>query len=121
MLASCLLRRGLVALVLLGVSHPADAHAILMDGYPLPNITMPVGAANIRLRFNSRIDISRSRLTLITPDGAEHRLQLRPGPTPDIMEADTPIAAGVGHLHWQVLAIDGHITRGVIPFTAIAR
>ena len=87
----------------------------------MPNSTMPAGTAGVRLRFNSRIDIARSRLTLITPDRTERRLQARPGPTPDIMEADTPIAAGAGQLHWQVLAIDGHITRGVIPFTAMAR
>lgn len=110
-----------MALVLFGATQAAEAHAILMDGYPLPNSTMPEGAATIRLRFNSRIDIARSRLTLITPDGAEQRLQPRPGPTPDIMEADTQIAAGIGQLHWQVLAIDGHITRGVVPFTAMAR
>ena len=121
MLVTRPLRRAFFALVLIGLAQAADAHAILMDGYPLPNSTMPAGTAAVRLRFNSRIDIARSRLTLITPDGAEHRLQARPGPTPDIMEADAPIAAGVGQLHWQVLAIDGHITRGVIPFTAMAR
>lgn len=107
--------------MLLGATDPALAHAILMDGYPLPNGTMPTGEASIRLRFNSRIDIARSRLTLVMPDGAERRLQPRPGPSPDMMEADTPIAPGAGQLHWQVLAIDGHITRGVIPFTAMAR
>jgi methionine-rich copper-binding protein CopC len=121
MLATRLLRRAFLALILLGTAQAADAHAILMSGYPLPNSTMPAGTAAIRLRFNSRIDVARSRLTLITPDGAEHRLHARPGPTPDIMEADTPISAGAGELHWQVLAIDGHITRGVIPFTAMAR
>jgi len=93
----------------------------MMDGYPVPNGTMPAGPAAIRLRFNSRIDIARSRLTLITPDGLELRLRTRVGPTPDTIEADTQISAGVGQLHWQVLAIDGHITRGVIPFIAIAR
>jgi len=121
MLAKRLLRRGFLMLVLLGTARLAAAHAILMDGYPEPNGTMPAGAASIRLRFNSRIDIARSRLTLVTSDGVEHSLLPHKGPTPDIMEAETTIQAGTGQLHWQVLAIDGHITRGVIPFTAMAR
>lgn len=121
MLASRLLRRGCFILLLLGATRPADAHAILMDGYPVANGTIPAGAASIRLRFNSRIDIARSRLTLTAPNGGEHQVPIRLGATPDTMAADIQIPAGGGQLHWQVLAIDGHITRGVIPFTAMAR
>lgn len=119
--AHFLFRRGLLVLGLLSVSSPVTAHAILMDGYPAPNGTVPAGTVAIRLRFNSRIDIARSRLTLVVPGRDDQGLQIRPGPTPDLMEADTIMAAGEMQLHWQVLAIDGHITRGVIAFTGIAR
>lgn len=121
MRAQFLLRRGFLVLGLLGTSFPVAAHAILMEGYPAPNGTVPAGTVAIRLRFNSRIDVARSRLTLVVPGRGEQRLQIQPGPTPDLMEAKTIMAAGGMELHWQVLAIDGHITRGIIAFTGIAR
>ncbi len=97
------------------------AHAILMDGFPLANGTMPPGRSQVRLRFNSRIDVSRSRLVLVLPDHSERVLAPQAGPTADIMLADVTLAPGPYRLNWQVLAVDGHITRGSINFTVVAR
>ena len=113
-------RRWVLTLPLLVLPQAAQAHAILMDSVPLANGTMPAGQEQIRLRFNSRIDVARSRLVLVLPDQSERRLSPGPGATPDIMLAETHLEAGHYQLKWQVLAVDGHITRGVVAFTVVA-
>ena len=92
-----------------------------MDSFPLANGTMPAGPGQIRLRFNSRIDVGRSRLMLVRPDRTEQKLAPQPGASPDTMLADAVLAAGHYQLNWQVLAVDGHITRGVVGFTVVAK
>jgi methionine-rich copper-binding protein CopC len=37
-----------------------------------------------------------------------------------LLEANVTLAPGAYTLHWQVLAVDGHITRGNVPFTVDA-
>jgi len=39
----------------------------------------------------------------------------------DVLTANADLAAGAYSLRWQVLAIDGHITRGDVPFTVTPR
>jgi hypothetical protein len=76
------------------------------------------GALDIRLEFNTRIDKARSRLQLIASDGAKTDIAIDPDGEPNILIARTATLAGGAYvLRWQVLAIDGHITRGDIPFT----
>jgi methionine-rich copper-binding protein CopC len=73
------------------------------------------------VRFNSRVDHTRSRLVLIGPGGGQHPLMPAPGAEPTALvgslPAGPPPPPGAWRLRWQVLAIDGHITRGDIPFT----
>lgn len=72
----------------------------------------------IRLRFNSRIDLRRSRLVLVAPDRKERSLTLLPESTADTLVArSAELVLGAYRLRWQVLAIDGHITRGDINFS----
>ena len=75
----------------------------------------------VELRFNSRIDHQRSRLTLYLPDGGSRSLSQAPGTAPEVIAAKAAgLAPGAYRLRWQVLAIDGHITRGDIPFRVVA-
>ncbi len=110
------LRAACLALAL----HPAAAlaHAILMASTPAAGAHVPAGALAITLRFNSLIDVARSRLTLIGPDQQQTRLPIAAGGQGDLMTGSAHIAAGANTLRWQVLAVDGHITRGDIPFAA---
>ena len=73
----------------------------------------------VRLRFNARVDAKRSRLALVGPEGREHALTIEAQRDPDTLgaTAEAP-AAGSYIIRWQVLATDGHITRGQIPFRA---
>jgi hypothetical protein len=107
----------LVALPPLAIPLPALAHAILLEGTPAAGQSVASGATRITLRFNSRIDAARSRITLV--EGTTARiLTIASGPTADLLVADVALQPGPQILRWQVLAVDGHITRGEIRFTA---
>ena len=94
------------------------AHAIVVAASPGVNARIAPGPLNIRLQFNSRIDLDRSRLTLSDPDGAERAVAIS-------HEEAAGVLAGVGRatimgpwkVRWQVLSVDGHITRGEIAFS----
>jgi len=97
---------------------PAGAHAVLLESSPPLKGAISGPDVPIKLRFNVRIDALRSRLTLIHPDGSSQSLEISKGTPADTLSAEaTGLAAGAYRLRWQVLASDGHITRGEIPFT----
>jgi len=100
--------------------YPAQAHAILLGGTPAPGATVPSGPLDLRLRYNSRIDKGRSRLTLTAPDHTQATLPIAPGAVPDVLNSSANLSPGAYVLRWQVLAVDGHITRGDVAFTVAA-
>ena len=98
----------------------AAAHAILLDSEPAARATVPPGPTGISLRVNSRLDHARSRLALRS--GREERvLTLDPASPADAMMASSVLVPGDCVLRWQVLAVDGHITRGEVPLTVQAQ
>ncbi|HET6618494.1 MAG TPA: copper resistance CopC family protein [Dongiaceae bacterium] len=100
---------------------PAMAHAVIVSAAPTADEQVKPGKLAIRLEFNSRIDKQRSRLQLTAPDGAKSEVVIDQGGEPNILTATTrDLAIGDYVLRWQVLAIDGHITRGDIPFKVAA-
>jgi methionine-rich copper-binding protein CopC len=97
---------------------PLAAHAILLEAAPAKNSTLDGPDVAIRLRFNSRIDGARSQLSLLLPDRSVQPLKLDKQPAPEILSTSARgLRAGSYRLRWQVLASDGHITRGEVPFT----
>lgn len=107
------LRLLLAALLLL--PGAAGAHAILLDSQPAARGTGAPGATRITLRFNSRIDRGRSRIVL-RGAGRERVLPILASGAEDVLEAQAELAPGTYTLRWQVLAVDGHVTRGDVPF-----
>jgi methionine-rich copper-binding protein CopC len=100
---------------------PAGAHAVLLESSPPLKGAISGPDVPIKLRFNVRIDALRSRLTLIHPDGSAQTLEINKHTSADTLTAEaTGLAAGSYRLRWQVLASDGHITRGEIPFIVSA-
>lgn len=95
---------------------PAQAHAILLDSQPAPRATVPPGRATISLKFNSKVDHARSRIAL-RANGAETALPIDPASAADSMATMATLSPGDYVVRWQVLAVDGHITRGDVPFT----
>ena len=108
------------ATLLSGLPVAAEAHAILLEASPAQNATVQGPELAVRFRYNSRVDKKFSRLVLTKPDKTQTTLSIDPGSPED--ELDSSIIAGPGlySLRWQVLAVDGHITRGDVRFT-IAR
>jgi copper resistance protein C len=116
--------RKFCALVLFAVAPaffivaPAAAHAVLLESTPPPNSSVSGPNVPVKLRFNVRIDSIRSRLTLLRPDGSAQVLEISKQAPADTLTAEaTGLPSGAYRLRWQVLASDGHITRGEIPFT----
>jgi len=96
---------------------PAIAHAILLKSSLAANSVLSEPAIAISLTFNARVDGGRSRLNLIGPDSSEHKVELGPQKSPGTLTAQLQdLKSGSYHLQWEVLTLDGHITRGRIPF-----
>jgi len=109
-------RRVLRLFLLALVAFLCFAHAILLDSTPSLNQTLRGDHFTILLHYNSRVDGARSQLTLISVDGAK-RITLEKQTEPDKLQAQaTELKPGSYRLVWQVLASDGHLTRGQIPF-----
>jgi methionine-rich copper-binding protein CopC len=130
------LRAAAAAALLGGLAHgsPAAAHAIVVGSSPavgetlsltrggatadaLVAVTRTLPGLPVEIRFNSRLDKARSRLALVGPDGVETDLDLSADGAPERLQARIrPTRPGAYTLRWRVLAVDGHITRGDIPF-----
>jgi methionine-rich copper-binding protein CopC len=107
----------LAAWVVLGPG-PASGHAIILAADPAVDALVHGPSIPVVLRFNSRLDHARSSLTLLRPDGSSMVIALKDTGRPDTLAATIiGLAPGSYRLRWQVLAVDGHITRGDIPFT----
>ena len=118
-------RRAFAAALLLGLAglgptRPAAAHAIIVDSTPAVDAAVKGPDVAISLRYNSRIDRGRSRLTLIRPDRTKDTIAIAPDGPPDIINAHLQLPPGAYIVRWQVLAVDGHITRGDVPITVTA-
>jgi len=97
--------------------HPVQAHAVILQAKPAANDTVPGPDLSIRLRFNSRIDGTRSRITLVLPDKSEREAKIEEQQSPEILSSVVKgLPSGDYLLRWQVLAADGHITRGEYSF-----
>lgn len=96
---------------------PAFAHAILEASRPQSGDSVRAGKVDMQFRYNSRIDRQRSRLVLTGPDRGQTTLKIAPDGPPDILTTTADLTPGSYSLRWQVLAIDGHITRGDVRFT----
>ena len=108
-----------VALLLLSPSSSL-AHAVLVESSPALKSSVAGPDVPLKLRFNVRIDAVRSRLTLVDPDGASQTLEISKQDSPEIISGEAKgLHPGLYRLRWQVLASDGHITRGEIPFTVV--
>jgi copper resistance protein C len=102
---------------LLPAAQRVEAHAVLVESSPATNGRVEGPDAAIRLRFNVRIDTKRSRLTLVRPDGSTVPLELAKAESAQLLVSEVKgLVPGAYRLQWQVLASDGHLTRGEIPF-----
>lgn len=106
-----------VAVFASGAAAPALAHAVIVSASPTANEHVVPGKVPVRIEFNSRIDKKRSRLQVAAPAGDKTDIPIDQAGDPNVVAGITgDLTPGAYVLRWQVLAIDGHITRGDIPF-----
>jgi copper resistance protein C len=95
----------------------ALAHAVLVSAQPSENSVVTGPDVAVLLKFNSRIDTQHSTLTLRTPDGKVGKVDIGNQSEPGLLSARlTGLLKGAYQLRWQVLAVDGHVTRGTVLF-----
>ena len=104
--------------IVLTCSQLVFAHAILMESTPKQNSTVKGPDLDITLRYNVRIDADRSRVELVGADGNKSDLKLDKQSKPDILQCKASgLKPGAYKLAWHVLASDGHMSKGEVPFT----
>jgi copper resistance protein C len=103
------------------VSVGASAHAILTDSTPKANGTVTAGHVDIVFKYNSKIDQHRSLLTLVKSDQSETTLTISTEGKANELDSSADLTPGTYTIRWQALALDGHITRGDVPFTVVAK
>ena len=91
-------------------------HAILLSALPAAKGVVNGPTIPVQLRFNSRIDAKRSRITLVASDGRQTALPVEHVAADTIGAEARDLRSGIYILRWQVLANDGHITRGEVRF-----
>ena len=104
----------------LTVAQVAVAHAVLLEATPAAGTRVKGPEVAIRLRYNVRIEAGRSRVSLLLPDNSVKALTLGQQAAPDVLALRAAgLVPGEYRIRWQVLASDGHITRGEVPFTVV--
>jgi len=106
-----------LVLAALALPRPAAAHAILVDSKPAEAAEVAGPDVKFTLEFNSRIDSARSSLLLVADGQDPKPLALRESAAPNELDsAASGLAPGSYKLRWQVLSVDGHVSRGNLNF-----
>ena len=110
-------RIALLLTFIIAVVVQLEGHAILKSSSPAKDGSVTTADSQVKLTFNVRVDAERSKLQLLMPDASTVDLPFVKGSSPDTLVSKlTGLKPGAYTLRWQVLAPDGHISRGEIPF-----
>jgi methionine-rich copper-binding protein CopC len=110
--------RGVVLALVLGAA-PAFGHAILREAsIGGPHAVRAETPMAVTLRFNSGIETSFTKVTLVDAAGKTLRtLEVRAGDEQGQVKVELPaLAAGSYGLRYKVLAADGHMTESLLRF-----
>jgi len=101
---------------------PASAKPMsVVRSFPMVNQIMEGRATSFSIRFDGPVAHGSARLTLVTPEGSRS-LRARLGGEPNtLFIAVGDLRPGNYELRWQVRAMDGQRSDGVIPFSVSAR
>ena len=106
-----------IAVLVVCFAYMAQGHAILLTATPAIGQVVHGPDIEVSLRFNSRVDAKRSRITHVPPGGVPRTLNLSERSSPDCLNSQIHgLESGAYTLQWQVLAVDGHISRGEVSF-----
>ncbi len=112
----------MAAAVLASAPGQAMAHALVLESDPAQGATLTEPPAHVFLRFNSKLEKRLSHVTLSTEKGKPVALPISVNgqDKPDRIELPVaPLAPGAYVVRYKVLAVDGHITEGVLRFSVL--
>lgn len=93
----------------------------VMESYPMVNQIMVGRADAFTIRFDGPINHASSHLMLVTPKGTR-ALHARLDSEPNTLFANVgALPPGSYQLRWEAQAMDGEVTKGIIPFTVGAK
>src|ERR1700750_313432 len=98
---------GIVAAIGIALFAPrvALAHAVLVNSQPAVNSKVSGPEVAVLLKYNSRVDMEHSTLTLLAPDGRVQKVVVESEPEPGVLSAKlSGLVKGAYVLRWQVLA-----------------
>ena len=109
-----------LSVVLLVPQGHVAAHSLLIESVPAHGAKLSAAPSIALLRFNTRIEPALTRVSLV--EGRQRRTALeisKESVVDRIIVPLPPLAPGVYTLAYKVLAIDGHVTKGLIQFTIL--
>jgi copper resistance protein C len=108
----------LVVAAFAGFAVPsAHGHAIVTKTTLEDKPILANTATSVTIYFNSRIEPGFTRVILVDKARKERTLEVTPGEKGDTVTVQIPaLATGAYALRYKVLAIDGHVTEGVLRF-----
>jgi hypothetical protein len=115
----CKAKSLLSVLFILLLSHATNsfAHAVVTDSSLREHPVQPQTATTVVLYFSSTIEVSLSKVFLVSKGNVREPLKIKTGSTPrEMLIYLPPLAEGEYALHYKVFATDGHLTENVLPF-----
>lgn len=93
------------------------AHAVVKTTSLRDDPLQPWTQTTVTLYFNTRIELSFSQITLVTPNREELPLKIGAGANSHEVQVQIPpLPAGDYAIRYQVFAEDGHLTEGYVRF-----
>jgi methionine-rich copper-binding protein CopC len=106
-----------------GLADPALAHAALISATPAVNGMAMPAPTELRLKFSEGIELKFAKVKLIGPGKktvATGPARLDPSDnTLLIVPVAAPLPDGTYTVDWQVVATDGHKTKGTYSFESM--
>ena len=112
----------LAALIVVSSPGLAAAHALVVESRPPAGAKLAEPPAEIYLRFNSKLEKRLSHATISTEKGKPVALPIATDghDRPDRLVLPlAPLAPGNYLVRYKVLAVDGHITEGILRFSVL--
>jgi methionine-rich copper-binding protein CopC len=107
-----------ILLITLNYAGVINAHAVVTDDSLKVEAVLPNTPTQVKLTFNSGIELGLSNIFLVRTGDIEERLNIHKGNKPGLVLVDLPaLEAGEYALHYKIFAADGHLTEDVIHFT----
>ena len=98
----------------------AAAHATVAESSPRDRERLSEPPRELRVVFTEPIEAGVSRLRLVGPQGEVAGTEQRAEGDRTLVLRVPELPAGDYRIEWEILAKDGHVTRGTISFTVAA-